>query len=165
MCYCDLIECFVAQLSTPSIQWEWWVPRVQLSPAYCQLQLCHSHLLCQQACLPSSIFIRVSAHRGDYCTPILHSAHTSIYCKRVSRADTACWSHGQALHHVHAVMARRSQITTDMSWMDQLIGTLDEKKVWPNIWHINNFFCPGSESMFGSKPWCLWVSHSFDGVF
>lgn len=33
MCCCDLIEWFVAQLSTRSVQWEWWVPRVQLSPS------------------------------------------------------------------------------------------------------------------------------------
>lgn len=72
MCCCDLIEWFVAPLSTRSIQWEWWVPRVQLSPSLPPAVTVSEPLLCQQARLPSSIFIRASAHQGWVEGCLLH---------------------------------------------------------------------------------------------
>lgn len=68
-CCSDLIEWFVAQLSTRHAQWEWWVPRVQLSPARRRLFR-----------LPSSIFIRVTGRVLAAPRPRLPCTHPARMC-------------------------------------------------------------------------------------
>lgn len=88
MCCSDLIEWFVAQLSTRSVQWEWWVPRVQLFPQLtascnCVRATCYvNRPVFHHQYLSERLRTR-GGWKGAYCTPILaccaHPAHTSPY--------------------------------------------------------------------------------------
>lgn len=133
----DLIEWFVAQLSTRSVQWEWWVPRVQLSP-----QLTASCNCVRATCyvnrprLPSSIFIRESAHQGWVEGCLQHpnpacctrTARTSPYNPAQEHCTDTESQHSQDMRTLSvAFSAGGTETSTDFSWKTPAV-IIDEQK-------------------------------------